>query len=205
MASDEIRKSDLVSLLNYRYNGKPVRGVEIGVLHGDLSQYLLEHYPFTHLYSIDPYFNETNEELRYCEVFNRMKPWILQNQYTLIRAGSQNIYSFFDDNSLDFVFIDGDHSYEGTLADLVNYTPKVIDGGLVIAHDWRSNVFPGIIKAGMEFLSNNSNLFEPLMTNEQLTQAGLNFKQGGYNGEACFIHKQQNAVWPMWWRLKKFK
>ena len=38
-------------------------------------------------------------------------------------------------NKLDFLFIDGDHSYEGVKKDFEMYYPLVSDGGLVAFHD----------------------------------------------------------------------
>ncbi len=35
----------------------------------------------------------------------------------------------------DFLFIDGDHSYEGVKADYENYSPMVKPGGMVAFHD----------------------------------------------------------------------
>ncbi len=37
--------------------------------------------------------------------------------------------------SVGFLFIDGDHSYEGVAADLWHWTPLVVNGGLVALHD----------------------------------------------------------------------
>jgi predicted O-methyltransferase YrrM len=37
---------------------------------------------------------------------------------------------------IDFVFIDGDHSYDQVLKDLINYGLKVKPGGIVAGHDW---------------------------------------------------------------------
>jgi len=36
---------------------------------------------------------------------------------------------------LDFLFIDGDHTYEGVRADFMMYSPLVRDGGLIAFHD----------------------------------------------------------------------
>jgi predicted O-methyltransferase YrrM len=41
-----------------------------------------------------------------------------------------------EDGSLDFVFIDADHSYEGVKADIEAWDPKVREGGYVIGHDY---------------------------------------------------------------------
>lgn len=57
----------------------------------------------------------------------------------------------FEDNSLDWVYLDGDHRREGCLADLLSYEPKVKPGGYLLGHDF-SFAFPGVIQAVMEFI-----------------------------------------------------
>jgi len=53
------------------------------------------------------------------------------------------------DASLDFVFIDADHSYEGVRDDIADWTPKVRAGGWVMGHDFAPE-FPGVEKAVTE-------------------------------------------------------
>jgi predicted O-methyltransferase YrrM len=48
------------------------------------------------------------------------------------------------DGSLDFVFIDADHGYEGCLRDIKAWDSKVRDGGIVFGHDIH---FPTVQKA----------------------------------------------------------
>ncbi len=40
-----------------------------------------------------------------------------------------------DGRSIDFLFIDGDHSYDGAREDFERYLPYVLEGGLVALHD----------------------------------------------------------------------
>ena len=40
------------------------------------------------------------------------------------------------DNSLDFIFIDADHSSESVKNDILNWTPKVKQSGMIIGHDY---------------------------------------------------------------------
>ena len=55
---------------------------------------------------------------------------------TTIRANSQEAFKEFKDNSLDFLFIDGDHTYKGVRADLINWYPKVKSNGIIAGHDY---------------------------------------------------------------------
>ena len=52
-----------------------------------------------------------------------------------IRGKSVEIAARFPDNSLDVLFIDGDHSFEGCYADLLAWYPKVTREGRILGHD----------------------------------------------------------------------
>jgi Methyltransferase domain len=54
------------------------------------------------------------------------------------------------DYSLDFVFIDADHSYEACLADIKAWTPKVKRGGMISGHDYSETKWPGVVRAVQE-------------------------------------------------------
>jgi len=51
----------------------------------------------------------------------------------------------------DVVFIDGDHSYEGVVADIEAYMPYVRDGGMLCGHDYyrEGDVYFGEFHGGM--------------------------------------------------------
>ena len=55
---------------------------------------------------------------------------------TVHRMKTVDAAPLVDDGSLDFVFIDADHTYEGALADIKAWTPKVRAGGMVSGHDY---------------------------------------------------------------------
>jgi predicted O-methyltransferase YrrM len=48
--------------------------------------------------------------------------------------------------SVDFLFIDGDHTYEGVKQDFDLYSPLVRSGGLVAIHDIASPAVPGVAR-----------------------------------------------------------
>jgi predicted O-methyltransferase YrrM len=50
---------------------------------------------------------------------------------TTVQAASQ-----FADGSVDFVFVDADHSYEGCKQDIHAWLPKVKHGGILAGHDY---------------------------------------------------------------------
>jgi Methyltransferase domain len=58
----------------------------------------------------------------------------------------------FEDQSLDFVFIDADHSYEAVRRDIAAWAPKVKPGGVLAGHD-HTEQFPGVVRAVTEAFS----------------------------------------------------
>ncbi|MEM6533044.1 MAG: class I SAM-dependent methyltransferase [Myxococcota bacterium] len=59
-----------------------------------------------------------------------VQPWISAHREDSVSAAER-----FDDASFDAIFIDGDHSEEGCLADLRAYYPKLKSGGIFFGHD----------------------------------------------------------------------
>ena len=54
---------------------------------------------------------------------------------------------------IDYIFIDGDHSYERVSDDLSNWLPKLRRGGYVSLHDYDCELFWGIKKAFKDYAS----------------------------------------------------
>jgi predicted O-methyltransferase YrrM len=67
------------------------------------------------------------------EFHERLKP--VKDYYTLHQMTSEEAVKMYSDGSIDFLMIDGDHSYEGVKKDLQNYLPKMRPGGLIAGDD----------------------------------------------------------------------
>jgi predicted O-methyltransferase YrrM len=87
------------------------------------------------------------------EFYKGVKRNKLENRIIPIRGKSAYTLGIHDDNTIDVAFIDGDHSYEGCLADLVAVWPKMIHGGTILVHD--SNM-DGVSRAVMKFAIDNN-------------------------------------------------
>lgn len=60
-------------------------------------------------------------------------------RFKIVKDHSVKAAERFNDRIFDFVFIDGDHSYEGVTADLNAWARKVKPGGWLCGHDWGNN------------------------------------------------------------------
>jgi predicted O-methyltransferase YrrM len=69
----------------------------------------------------------------------------------IIKEDSVLAASRFKDYSIDLVFIDGDHSYEGCNRDICAWLPKVKVGGLIGGHDYNHPLQGNVKKAVDEF------------------------------------------------------
>jgi predicted O-methyltransferase YrrM len=75
-----------------------------------------------------------------------------------IRKSSEEASADFDDNSLDFIFIDAGHSYEDVKNDLEKWYPKLKENGIIAGHDF-SQAWPGVIMAVNEWANKNNIIF----------------------------------------------
>lgn len=73
-----------------------------------------------------------------------------------IRLPSVEASKLYDDNSLDFVFIDANHTYEFIRDDIKVWYPKVKKGGILAGHDYVLEVCPGVVRAVDEFNAENN-------------------------------------------------
>lgn len=65
---------------------------------------------------------------------NNMAP--VADYVNAIRLDSVAASAQYEDNSLDFVFIDGDHSYAGCKRDILAYLPKMKPNSILAGHDY---------------------------------------------------------------------
>lgn len=80
----------------------------------------------------------------------------LESVITPIRMPSLEAASQFEDNSIDFVFLDASHEYEDIKADIDAWYPKVKPGGLFAGHDYPA--WAGVVKAVDEFANEYNKL-----------------------------------------------
>lgn len=83
----------------------------------------------------------------------------VKDYFKAIRSESLEAAKQFEDNSLDFVFIDASHEYKDVKDDIISWLPKVKYGGVIAGHDYAKldgtdPDFPGVKLAVHELLTN---------------------------------------------------
>ena len=78
----------------------------------------------------------------------------VKNYIHPIQGKSKDIVSNYNDESLDFVFIDAGHDYESVITDIKNWYPKVKNNGIIAGHDYIG--YTDVKKAVDEFFGENN-------------------------------------------------
>lgn len=130
--------------------------VELGVATGNLSSYLLSMRVDLTLIMVDSWLDkdcqpeaykatgdsnahhsQDEQDRRAQLVMNRMAQY--GARASIIRMTTIEALEEIEDESIDLVFIDADHSVLGCLADIESYIHKVKFGGWIGGHDYENN------------------------------------------------------------------
>lgn len=116
-------------------------GAEIGVDRGRYSEVICQANPGVKLYCIDPWIVYGGYiEMRLQDRLNKNKQATIRRlkPYGCVvkQAFSMDAVKEIEDESLDFVFIDGNHVYEYVVQDIAEWSKKIRSGGIVSGHDY---------------------------------------------------------------------
>lgn len=134
---------------------------EIGVWQGVFSKDILKCDP-SQLHLIDPWVSQYPD--RYClyscsqdqmdNIFEKVQTSFLNDERVFIHREFSNKAKF--KILFDWVYIDGDHSYETVKEDLNKYYSLIKKGGFLCGHDYTPNTHPsangGPLRAVNEFI-----------------------------------------------------
>jgi len=146
-------------------------GAEIGVHKGGFSQRILNVAKPRRLVLIDPWMrassvkyarswyggsNVQQEEMeaRFQGVMQKFRQHVSKGIVEVVRKTSLDAAPMYEDNFFDFVYIDGDHAYDGVMRDLTLFYGKIKPGGLIVGDDYRFGGWwgDGVVKAFNEFI-----------------------------------------------------
>lgn len=115
-------------------------GAEIGVAEGNFSKHICDANPGVRLHCIDCWeahkgYNDFDEGF-FSEAEKTARGLLKPFNCNIIKKYSEDAVEDFKDGSLDFVYIDGDHSLLPVIHDLTKWSKKVRPGGMISGHDW---------------------------------------------------------------------
>ena len=120
-------------------------GVEVGVQRGDFAEKIITGIPGLTYYGVDAWqcykgygdiiasrHGQSSFDRLYEEAKNRLEPLGAK----LIRNWSTEAAKEFADESVDFVYLDGNHQFEFVTADIAAWLPKIKKEGMICGHDY---------------------------------------------------------------------
>lgn len=136
----EIRNTSRVLMLDtFKEMGFKV-GAEVGVAEGYFAEEMFKRIPGLRLYGVDiwesyPGYQEyiDREDKCFREALERTKGF----DFHPVRKYSMDAVEDFEDNSLDFVYIDAAHDFFHVAQDVCQWAKKVKIGGVVWGHDFK--------------------------------------------------------------------
>jgi predicted O-methyltransferase YrrM len=124
-------------------------GVEIGTQYGDSAEIWCTANSSLHLTCIDPYglYRKRREKNLQDSAYEDTCKRLDGLNVTLLRKASLEVVDSFQDESLDFVHVDGDHTFDACICDVIKWVPKVRKEGLILVHDYYSLNWIGVTQA----------------------------------------------------------
>jgi len=128
------------------------KGAEVGVAHGTFSELLCQKIPDIELMCVDPWLTyqlnvrgtvQAQHEDNYKLAQKRMAPY----NATLFRGFSLDAVATVPYNSLDFVYIDGNHLFDYVMCDIIEWAKRVRPGGIISGHDYYNFRNANVIEA----------------------------------------------------------
>ncbi len=105
------------------------------------------------VYAIDPFsFDESRYNYNYEASFDsNVAEWDLRGTVVKVKKTSDEVAAYWD-RQIDFLFVDGDHSYEAVANDIRNFVPFVRRGSLFALHDYKPVGKEGVKQAVEELI-----------------------------------------------------
>lgn len=124
--------------------GHTAPAVEVGVAEGNYSRDFLKLWPWEyvmvdrwcHIPGYDDIMNgpDAEHEVRYQQA--KLVADAAGPRVKMLRTDSVYAAEQFPDRSLSFVYIDGDHSYDGVCRDIKAWAKKLCPNGILAGHDY---------------------------------------------------------------------
>jgi predicted O-methyltransferase YrrM len=140
---------------------------EVGVAFGGHLENILKNTELEKAYAIDPYilFESSTDSFSYAQENYKQKDYDnlfffvverfrkYEKRVEIMRETSLNAAEKIEDEFLDIVFIDAEHTYKGVREDISLWENKVRSGGVISGHDYDHPNFPEVKIAVDEWCS----------------------------------------------------
>ncbi len=160
-------------------------GAEIGVSMGHLSEAMFKAIPNLKLYCVDVWMSYDGNrwaasQRRNDKYYRRACQKLAPYNSELIKDTSMNAVRRIPDGSLDFVYIDANHSYDYVMEDLINWTKKVRKGGIVSGDDYYNFRGAGVVGAVDDYTKAHGIKFELTDPYPEIMDRGFHEKPSFY-------------------------
>jgi len=148
-------------------NGFTGEGVEVGSLSGGYAREIMKDWNGRRLHLVDPWEPQSKEiykeDVSGVDWLGCYKECLrfafeVAPRVNMIRALSVPAAQLFRPQSLDFVYIDGNHSYEAVIEDIIAWSIKIRPGGLLCGHDYWNDPPHGEPKRAVDEFQKSSNI-----------------------------------------------
>lgn len=146
--------------------------VEVGVLSGSLtSRVIRQVQSITDYYCVDPWktykeIGQTTDDRRLAaydeakweDIYQRFMKGVyskFKNKVRVLRETSLDAAKRFPLESVDVVYLDGNHSYKAIKEDIRAWLPKVKKGGIISGHDYSCG-WQGVVKGVNEIFGKDN-------------------------------------------------
>jgi hypothetical protein len=208
-----------------------VRSVlEVGVWKGDFARQMLQECEaIERYYLLDPWAHlpDWNKPLNVeREAFDRAYEEAMQKtafasaKIVVLRGRTKDVIGSIPDESLDFAYIDGDHTLRGITIDLIKVLPKIKEGGFIGGDDfardpWQHSVRfePTLVCPFGVFFAEAMNL--PMMAlpfdqflMQKRSNAGFSFTDTTGDYGSLSLNKLSlgwTNIRPLWWAKRALK
>lgn len=158
-------------------------GVEVGVDHANFSKLMVDQNDQLKLYGVDPYLkyikyreyiDQADMDNVYVSAQLKMKSAVASGRYEFIKKPSMEALKNFADESLDFVYIDGNHEEDFPYQDIKGWAKKVKKGGIIAGHDYvRIKVLNFTIKDALKKYTKENNIHPWFILGWHARQTGV--------------------------------
>lgn len=125
--------------------------LELGVWHGEFAKDILERNPsIKTYYMLDPWrtldnwnkpFNISAPEFEEAYETSLKNTNFAAQKRVILRGTTLEMIDQINDESLDLIYIDGDHTLRGICIDLISVWPKLKPGGLIVGDDFSPTIW----------------------------------------------------------------